>query len=485
MAEARPGSRARLTIAALWAAFVSGCVPAPRTPLAIARHSAPPFATVRTALTKAGLHAGAWPATRWWLAFHDPELTQLITEGLRANGDIQVALAHARAARDRYRVAVGQTGLAVDATGDVERERASATGLIPPPFAGTTFNYANLGLDAHYDLAYWDRQHAALKAAIGERRASRAEAAEVRLIVSTAIAARYWDLASAASHAHATEARLQVGRRIESLVQARFKAGIANAIDYENAQARLAQARLSASAARIRLQQARFALAALLGRGPQFASTIALPRTEPLPALSFPHHIRLDLIARRPDIQARYWQVQASIAGRAAARARYYPDISLGAAWGFQSITLTSLIRPANIAAAIGPAINLPLFGSGERRANLSASRAGYDAAVARYNATIVHAANHVAYALEGLASARHQWRDAQIRSNAADHAFALIHARQAAGIVGALPVRLARLDVLAARDAQSETRIGVLKAWVAVIRNLGGGYHAPASGAR
>jgi len=485
MAKTGRGLRIAVAIATLCATLIGGCVPAPRAPLSIARKSAPAFATVRKALRRAGLHAGAWPATRWWLAFHDPELTRLINLGLKANGDIKVALAHARAVRARYNLAASRTGLSINANGSVERERASATGLIPPPFAGSTFNYGNIGLDAHYDLAFWDHRHAALKAAIGASRASRAEAAEIRLIVSTEIAERYWDLALAASRVRTTQALIHVRAHMQSLVQARFRAGITSAIAYEDAQAQLAAARLKASAARIRLERARFALATLLGHGPRFASTIPLARAEALPSLSFPRHIRIDLIARRPDIQVRYWQVQAATAGREMARARYYPNISLDAAWGYQSITLASLINPANIATAVGPAINLPLFGSGARRANLSESRARFDAAVARYNATIVHAANHIAYALLMLASAQHQWQDAKTQSGAAQRAFFLTQARLKAGVVDALPTHRARLDVLASHIAQNEARIGVLKASVAVIKSLGGGYRAQTPNSR
>ncbi len=465
--------------AALCTAALMSCVPPPRVPLATMRRSVPSFTTVRAALTHAGLHPGRWPTTHWWRRFHDPELTQLIHQGLAASGHIKAALAHVRAARASYRLAASANGLSLAARGRVQRERASATGLIPPPFAGHVFNYGTLGLNAHYDLAFWDRQHAAVKAALGEVAASAAEAAEVRLVVSTEIAARYWDFAWAASRVRSARALYRVRARIAGLLQARYHAGLASAIQAENAEAALAAAAMRVHAARIGLLRTRLALAALVGRGPRFADRLSRPRPGRLPALNFPRGIRIDLLARRPDIEVRYWQVKIAAAGRAEARARYYPNVSLDGALAYQSITLSTLIDPANIAAAVGPAINLPLFGSGARGAGLSASRARFDSAVDRYNAAIIGAVNRVAYALLALAGARQEWQEAKDQTRYAKRAFSLVTTRRKAGIVGALSARRARLSLVAARQTEAQSRARVLKALVAVIKGLGGGYHA------
>lgn len=463
----------------LGAALLTSCVPAPRTPLATMRRVIPVFTTVRTALTHAGLHPGRWPATHWWRLFHDPELTRLIHQGLAASGTIKAALAHVQAARASYRLAAGANGLSVAANASVQRERASATGLVPPPFAGHVFNYGALGLNAHYDLAFWDRQHAAVKAALGDVAARQAQTALLRLIISTEIAERYWDLALAQSHVRTAQAQSRVRARIVGLLQSRYRAGLASAIQVENAQAALAAARMDLHAAQTGLLRARFALAALVGRGPGFAYRLSAPTPSRLPSLDFPGRISIDLLARRPDIEVRYWQVKIAAAGRAEARARYYPNVSLSAALAYQSVTLGTLIDPANIAAAVGPAINLPLFGNGARRAGLSQSRARFDMAVDRYNASIINAVNQVAYALVALAGARQEWQQARAQTDHAQRAFFLVKARSQAGIVGALSPRRARLSLLAAQTVCEQSRVRVLKALVAVIKSLGGGYHA------
>lgn len=479
MTGAAAAKTARILGAVLGIAQLAGCVPAPRAPLATQRRTVPAFTTVRAALTHAGLHPGRWPATHWWRIFHDRELSQLIHQGLAASGNLKAALAHVRAARAAYRLAASANGLSIAATGSIQRERASATGLIPPPFAGHVFNYGTLGLNARTDLAFWDRQHAAVKAALGEVAARQAQAALLRLIVSTEIAERYWDFALAQSRVRTAQAVYRVRARMAGLLRARYRAGVASAIQAQDARGALDQARMRLRAAKTILLRTRFALAALMGRGPRFAYQLLAPSPSRLPALDFPRRIGIDLLARRPDIEVRYWEVKMAAAGREEARARYYPDVSLDGALAYQSINLGTLVDPTNIAAAIGPAINLPLFGSGARRARLSRSRARFDMAVDRYNATIIAAVNQVAYALLALAGARQEWREAEAQTRHAQHAFFLVKTRLQAGIVGTLSERRARLLLLAARQTEEESRVRVLKALVAVIKNLGGGYHA------
>lgn len=464
---------------ALFAVLLGGCVPARRHPLAIPDARAPHFARIGVSLKTAGLRAGAWPATHWWRIFHDPELSRLIHIALKHNEGLKAAEGHLQAATDAADFAASRTGLSLSLRSRALRERASASGLIPPPFAGHTFDYGSVGLRARYDLAFWDHQHIAIAAALGAQKAARADAAEVRLLVSTEVAERYWHLAAAASGLREARALLRLRKSIETLLEARFQAGVAGAVREDEALASLASLRTRVHAERLALLKARFALAATLGRGPQFGLNLALPTRYALPKLSFPHRIGLDLIARRPDIQVRYWQVREALARRDAARARYYPDISLGANLGYQSITLSDLIDPANLAATVGPALNLPLFGDGARQARLRSSRAQFDIAVAHYNSAIVKAARDVAVALQTLAALQKEQQDAKVQTQQATRAFTLMQRRFRAGVIGAVPEQEAKLSVIEARYTETRAHVGVLEAEIAVLKNLGGGYRA------
>lgn len=483
MSADRGGAYRHRLLGAWIAIGLSGCVPAPRQPLLTPRTRAPAFQAFRTRIIGAQLPSGNWPPTHWWRTFRDPVLTHLIHVGLAANNSLQAALADARASRAAARAVGGAIGPSLAASGAVQRQRASASGLIPPPFAGQTFDYGQVGLTAGYDLSWWDRRHAALQVAIGAARTAAATAAETRLLVSTEIAADYFALAEAAAARRTAWARVRIRTHLLALIRDRLHAGITSAVRYDAANNALASAHAAAATASLRVTRARLALAAVLGRGPGYALRIPLPPTLAIPRLAIPRHIPLDLLARRPDIRVRYWAVLAAAAGIHEARARYYPNISLDANFAYQSITLGRLLAPANITAAIGPALHLPLFDAEARRANLSASRARYDAACARYNARIVYASAHVAQALAALVTAITELRDARAGTAAARSGLDLALARFRAGVYGAVPTRESGLTMLRARRELDTAHARVLLADVAVIRALGGGYHAAPRG--
>ncbi len=465
--------RCRAALAAALVTLLAGCVPAPRHPLLKPRTRAP-----HVRMAAAGHGSGQWPQTHWWRAFGDASLNHLITMGLAASGTLKAALARARAAQAAIGVAGGAIGPRLAASGSVSRQRASATGLTPPPFAGATVDYADLGLTGHTDLSWWDRPHAALRAAVGQARAAWALGAETRLLVSTQIAQTYFMLGKAGDDLRLDRAAAIVRNRLARLTAARYKAGIASAMRYEAAADARATAARHLAGARLAVARLKLALAALVGRGPRYSARIATPHDLPVHRFHAPARLPLELLARRPDLRARYWEVQAASAGVIAAKAGYYPDISLDAGLAFQTISLASLISPANITAAIGPAIHLPLFDNGARRARLSGARARYDTAVALYNKTILDASSEVARALASLAAAHRQEQFAAAACRHARLGYRLAMARFHAGIYGPIPARASRLGVLDAEQDLIAARTRVLLADLALVEALGGGYH-------
>ncbi len=470
-ATCKLSSRTALAITVM--AVLGGCVPAPRHALLVMRLRAPHVRAARAHAVSA-----SWPKTRWWRSFQDASLDRLIAMGLRASGTLKAALAHARAAQATIGEAGGALGPSLAADGTVDRQRASATGLIPPPFAGQTVDYGSLGIEGHYDVSWWDSRHAKLRAAIGRARAMWARSAETRLLVSTGIARTYFALGEAREELLLARDAARVRTRLAALTAARYRAGIVSAMRYEAAEEARATAWRQRAAARLAVTRLRLALAALVGRGPRYSTRLPVPRVVPVRRFTAPAHLPLELLARRPDLRARYWEVQAAAADIDVAQAGYYPNISLTGSLAFQSISLATLFDPANITADIGPAIHLPLFDAGARRAHLSAARARYDAAVARYNQTILDASAQVARALAAIRLAYHEEQFAQRACRHARLGYRLVMARFRAGVYGPLPAHASRLGVLQAERDLAQARTRVLLADLALIQALGGGYH-------
>jgi len=126
----------------------------------------------------------------------------------------------------------------------------------------------------------------------------------------------------------------------------------------------------------------------------------------PLPSIraELPDDVRIDLIARRADITASRWRVEAAEQNRAAARAEFFPDVTVNGLLGVQSVELSSLLEYGSRVPAVSAAIHLPLFDSGKLKARYGAAQSSIDSAVASYRETVVSAARDVATQASTLA---------------------------------------------------------------------------------
>ena len=201
---------------------------------------------------------------------------------------------------------------------------------------------------------------------------------------------------------------------------------------------------------------------------------------KPLPAVdsALPDNLGLDLLARRPDIAARRWQVEAGLQNVNKARAQFYPDISLGAMAGLSSIDLDKLLTPGSRVAAIGPALHLPVFQLSGLHAAYGVSQAQLAAAAAAYDSAVVDAARDVATQALMLAQidARRGARAQQVAAAQAlqEAAAARVHR----GISDDRSLLAAQAQVLQQRDAAVALHAQAISAELALIKALGGGYH-------
>jgi multidrug efflux system outer membrane protein len=260
------------------------------------------------------------------------------------------------------------------------------------------------------------------------------------------------------------------------IADVRARAGLQAADASHQAQAQLAAARQQQAAVRGSAAVRKAALAALLGIAPA-----ALPPLQPHPlpktAAALPADAGLDLIARRPDIAAARWQVQSALHQTDAARARFFPDLSISALAGLSSIDLGKLLTAGSRTFAVGPALHLPIFEGGLLRAGYGVSKARLDAAIAHYNDSVLDAAREVAtqsLTVQRLAAQRRE-QQAQLAAMAALRSSAA--ARQRQGLTDGSPALQAQAQWLQQRDAAVALEAQALSADVALTRALGGGY--------
>jgi NodT family efflux transporter outer membrane factor (OMF) lipoprotein len=419
----------------------------------------------------------AWPQGAWWRAFADPQLDALIERALADAPSMQLARARLRQA-----VAVGEQagaallpGAALNA--DVTRQRYSEHGMVPPPMAGSWRTSGQLSLDFAYDLDLAGGERARRDAAQDRAQAAGADEAGARLLLSAALTHAYWGLERLHALANLAGESQASAERAAALLGQRQRAGLAHAGELAAAQSQAAAARQEALALAEQITLQRHAIAALAGQGPALANTLHRPQLRAPAGDDLPTVLPAALLGRRPDIVAARWRVEAGGREVDSARAAFYPNINLLSFIGYSAIGMSQLLQSASRVAGLGPALSLPLFDGGARRAALAGAEAGRDAQIAQNNQTVLDAVREVAdqaASLRALAAQSRQTDTAQTQAAAARHSAQM---RARAGLASELDALALDAPWLAQRRQAVELNTRRQQARVGLIKALGGGY--------
>ena len=422
---------------------------------------------------------GQWPTEGWWQGFGDAQLDALIAEGLKGSPDVVIAAARVRAADAMAQQAGAALLPRVGAEGSAGGIQQSKNMGIPPDFVPDGIqDTGHIAATFSFDLDLWGRNRAALAAATSEAEAARVDEAQARLMLSTGIATAYADLAGYYHALDVANDAVRVRGASADLSGERARAGIENQASQRQAESRAASARADVVALEEAIATTRNRIAALVGAGPDRGLSIARPQMV-RPALGLPEDAGIDLIGRRPDIVAARLRSEAAAKRIDVARADFYPNISLSALVGLQSLGLSNLFKSGSEYGNGGAAISLPIFEGGRLQGRYRGSRADYDVAVATYDRTLIGALRDVADIVAQRAATERQLAARRDALSAAAEASKLAGLRYRAGLSNQI-VQLTAEDSMVALSrtvADLEARRLVLD--IALIRALGGGYRA------
>jgi multidrug efflux system outer membrane protein len=420
---------------------------------------------------------GSWPAQEWWKQYQDPMLDRLIEMALRYSPTLATAHARFESARQAVRIASTATGAHVQASGDLSRQRLSDNGLFPPQLLGFTwYNQMDLGLQASYTFDWWGKQRDAVEAAMDEAHASQADRSAAALMLAGSVADTYFGWQADQSRLALAREREMTVQREAAVTAARIGAELDSADESQHAAAALASAReqiavLEGSAA-LRI----VALAALVGRAPAELPPLT-PKPMPSVGGALPDDVRIDLIARRADVTASRWRVEAAERNRESARAEFFPDVSVNALIGVQSIQMSTLLEYGSRVPSAAAAVHLPLFDAGRLKARYGATQVAVDAAVAAYQDAVVNAAREVAMQASTLAQISAQRAQRAIELDAALKLKISAAARVRQGLTDSRSELSATDAWIAQQDALLELDAAAVSADIALTRALGGGY--------
>jgi multidrug efflux system outer membrane protein len=461
--------------AALCAALCAACAGLPPKPK--------PASLSQTApLSEPPGGEGTWPAQDWWKQYRDPTLDQLVDLALESSPTLASAHARFETARQSVRIASAESGAHLEANGDFSRQRLSDNGLFSPSLLGFNwYNQSDLGLQASYTFDWWGKQRQAVEGAMDAAHASQAERSAAALVLASSIADSYFGW-------QADEARIALAREREgtlererSISEARIRAEIDPKDDLRRADAAVAEVREQIAALQGSAKLRVIALAALAGRAPAELPEL---HVRPLPQIApgLPDDVRIDLLSRRADIVASRWRVEAAEHGRESARAEFFPDISVNALIGFQSMDVGTLLKYGSRVPGASAAIHLPIFDAGRLKARYGAAQAAVDSAVASYRDTVVSAARDVATQASNLAQIEAQTSERRKSLDAATALQTSAAARVRQGVVDPRVELRAADTLIQERDAVLQLDAAAVSADIGLKRALGGGYDMKAT---
>jgi multidrug efflux system outer membrane protein len=424
--------------------------------------------------------ADAWAATagpravdvEWRGFFRDPRLQALIERSLEHNRDLRASVLRIEEARGQYRIRRADRLPTVDAAAGASRSRGEG-------FDGeaSTGNRFDIGANvASFELDFWGRVRSLTESA----RANYLSTVHARRSFQIGLIA---DVAEAYLTERELDARIALARTtVESRTRAlvigklRLDAGVTSALDYRQIETLLTQAQSQLANLELERARSRNTLEFLVG-GPVPAP---LPAPAPLSGQGIVENISAglpsELLANRPDILEAEEQLRAANADVGAARAAFFPRISLTGALGFASTALGSLFSGGALTWTAGANVGLPVFDGGRNRGNLDVANARRGIATAGYERAVQNAFREVADRLAGRRWLADRLASQQREATAQRERAELATLRYQNGVANYLEVLDAQRELFAAEQQVVLTRREQLTNAVDLYVALGGG---------
>lgn len=416
----------------------------------------------------------ALPSVNYRDVFRDPALQTIIEQALANNQNLRVALANVDSARGRLRVQRAQLLPRIDGSASVS-VGTSDTGSSDGDGRGTDTRY-NLGLGlAAFEIDLFGRVRSLSDAALEDYFATEVAVRTARLTLVAEVANTYLTLTTDRSLlAIAKDTETTAVRSVE-LTRARLSGGVAPRNDLRQAETVLAQSRSDMANLTTLVAQDRNALELLVGAPVDDADLPAsIDNVDGLLG-EVPAGLDSRILLRRPDILQSEYQLRAANARIGAARAAFFPTITLTSLAGLASGALSMLLTHGAFAWSIAPSVTLPIFDAGSNRGNLEAANAQRNVAVAQYQRTIQTAFREISDALARRGTIDDQYQAQVLLEAAARDSYVLADARYRAGIDPFLTSLDAQRTLYTARRSLASTKLLRASNLVELYRALGG----------
>lgn len=415
---------------------------------------------------------GIFTTAKWWDVFEDPVLNALETEGLTYNQDLQAAIARVDEARADVGLASAEQMPSISAGMQSGREGNNV---------GSGESQSTAGLSASFELDLWGKYRRLKESARARLLATEAARDTVRLTLTADIANAYFTLRMLDEQKDILQRTLEAREENVRVYQARYKSGYSTEVDLRRVQAERDSVQAQLHQLSLQREQQETALAVLLGKSPREIIALNIPRGKTINELylvpDVPSDLPSDLLERRPDVRSAEEQLIAANANIGAARAAYFPSISLTGTAGFASDALSSLFTGgAGVWNIAGNAL-APIFEGGKIKAENKKAEAQYREQLATYTKTVQTAFKEAYDALSANRINRDVYDSYNAQTQAMQRSYELTKKQEDAGLIGVTDLLSVEENLLSAEMNLSSARKSELSAVVNLCKALGGGW--------
>ena len=421
----------------------------------------------------------ALPPLDWWRAFRSRELSEIIEQAREANLDIAAAVARIVQADAAARVAGAALLPALEADGSATRSRSSGntgSSTTTGTFGRSERSLYTASLIASYEIDFWGKNRAALRAAEETAVASRYDREVVGLSIVAAAANGYFQVLTAQDRLRAARENLTAATRVLNLIKQRVEAGTASQLDTSQQESLVNTLRAAIPPLEQTLRQNRVALAVLMARSPERIGVrggslrnISIPRVTPgLPS---------ELLGQRPDIRQAEAQLASASANVENARAQFFPSISLTAEGGYQSAVLKTLFTPQSAFYSAAASLTQPIFDGGRILGNFDLQKGRQDELLQNYRKVVISGFADVENALDDIRKTTQRETLQREVVASSRQAFDISEERLRGGTVDLITVLNTQQTLFQAQDALAQARLARLQAIVSLYQALGGGW--------
>ncbi|WP_406228698.1 efflux transporter outer membrane subunit [Pseudomonas siliginis] len=421
---------------------------------------------------------GALQSNRqWWTQFGSPELERLVEQARLGSYDLAAAVARVRQAEASATIAGApllpelKAGLNANRQKLIHGKGYSQLDVSPE---NRSLDYYDAELSASYEIDFWGGKRAARDSAVFGVQASEFDRATVELTLLSGVANSYTQGLALREQARIAELNLKNAQNVLQLVQTRFDAGSATALELAQQKSLVAEQQRRLPLVQQQAREALISLAALLGQPVQ---ALPLP-TQSFAQLHWPDiasGVPSDLLSRRPDIASAEAKLAAAQADVTVARAAMLPKITLTASLGSGADLAADLLRTTFYNLSSG--LTAPIFNNGRLSAERDKAKARQDELLETYRGAIINGFADVEKALSSIRGLdeQRQWQSEEL--NQAQTAFDIAQSRYQAGAEDLLTVLQTQRTLYAAQDLNVQLRLSRLQASIALYKALGGGW--------